>query len=125
MSNVVAVDGRGKHGNHAKIPNIIKSEIREHIQSIPTMDSHYCRSNTNKLYIDGSKTLIDLHRDYVKLCQTEYKRYGNYVLYSHTFNNEFNIAFYSPKKDRCDTCETFMNATGEKNNVLKLSMIHI
>lgn len=120
MNNIVAVDGRGKHENHAKIPDIIKSEIREHIQSIPAMDSHYCRSNTNKLYIDGSKTMTDLHKDYVKLCQIEYKPYGNYVLYSHIFNNEFNIAFYSPKKDRCDTCEAFMNATGEEKQRLQV-----
>ncbi|KAJ8963754.1 hypothetical protein NQ314_005405 [Rhamnusium bicolor] len=75
---IVEVDKRGKHNNHYKVDQQIKNEIREHIKSIPRIDSHYCRSHTSKEYIEGSKTLADLHRDYLKICEEKNLPVGNY-----------------------------------------------
>ena len=34
-----------------KVPEEIKNGVREHIRSIPRVESHYCRANTNKEYL--------------------------------------------------------------------------
>ncbi|CAH1098831.1 unnamed protein product [Psylliodes chrysocephalus] len=56
----------GKLTNHFTVEPIIKESVRNHINSIPRMESHYLRVNTSREYIDGDKSLADLHRDYVK-----------------------------------------------------------
>lgn len=119
MSNVITEDLRGKHGNHLKIPETIKLEIRNHIRSIPTIESHYCHSTTTKSYIDGGRSLAEYHRDYVNDCKILNKPFGNYLAYYSIFNNEFNIGFHSPKKDLCETCVAFNNAIGDAKENLR------
>lgn len=43
----------------------IKNLIREHINSIPRMESHYRRQDSTREYISGDKCLADLCRYYV------------------------------------------------------------
>ncbi|CAH1113390.1 unnamed protein product [Psylliodes chrysocephalus] len=57
---------RGKHTNHFTVEPVIKKSVRNHINSIPRMESHYLLDNTSREYIDGGKSLADLHRDDVK-----------------------------------------------------------
>lgn len=64
----VMEDLRGKHKNHITFDVNIKEEIRKHIQSIPKIESHYLRQNTTRDYIEGGKTIADLHRDYQDDC---------------------------------------------------------
>ncbi|XP_072395046.1 uncharacterized protein [Diabrotica undecimpunctata] len=68
---VLENDKRGRHGNHYKISENVKNNVRNHINSIPRIESHYCRANISKEFIDGSKTITDLHRDYTKQYQCE------------------------------------------------------
>lgn len=42
----------------------MKDGVRNHIKSIPRIESHYLRAQTTKEFIDGGKTIADLHRDY-------------------------------------------------------------
>ena len=46
-----------------------------------------------------------LHEEYVKQCTKNNQIPGKLHLYTKIFNEEFNIAFQQPKKDRCDICE--------------------
>ncbi|KAJ8869432.1 hypothetical protein PR048_028422, partial [Dryococelus australis] len=71
------------------------------------MESHYCISKSTKEYTEGGKSIADLHRDYLKLCN---KPHVNYMMYATIFKEEFNISFHVPKKDLCDFCEGFRNA---------------
>ncbi|KAJ8937236.1 hypothetical protein NQ314_011991 [Rhamnusium bicolor] len=114
---IVEADKWGKHNNHYKVDQQIKNEIREHIKSIPRIDSHYCRSHTSKEYIEGCKTLADLHRDYLKICEEKNLPVGNYHMYRKIFEEEFNIAFYVPKKDQCDLCLQFKNSTETEKQI--------
>lgn len=88
VSGMISQDLRGKHNNHRKIDSEIK-EIKKHINSIPRIESHYCRKDSKKEYIEGGKTVAELHRDYV----------------------DFNISFFQPKKDMCEDCVSFQNAS--------------
>jgi len=112
-------DKRGKHGNHVKVDDKIRDSIIKHITLIPKIESHYARADTSKHFIDGSRSIADIHRDYVANCKEKNVPFGNYVLFYRIFTQEFNISFFQPKKDLCDTCEAYNNAIGEEKIELK------
>lgn len=96
---------KGKHIKNQTHPSVIRS-VTDHIKSFPTVESHYCRENTNKNYLDQSLSITLMHQLYLK---------SNFVVqnqppvlqhkYRELFNTKFNLSFFKPKKDRCDTCE--------------------
>ncbi|XP_050509077.1 uncharacterized protein LOC126886255 [Diabrotica virgifera virgifera] len=116
---VIEKDKRGKHGKHQKISESIKNSIRAHINSIPRKESHYCRSHSSKEYIEGSKTITDLHRDYLELCKEQNVSSGNYLMYFKIFNEEFNLAFHVPKKDQCEECLRYRSSSEEEKASLQ------
>lgn len=111
---------RGKHNNHNAVSKSIKDDIRAHINSIPRIPSHYCRcSQSKKEYIDGGKTVAEIYRDYKVLCEENNKPYSNYLMYYTIFNQEFNISFFTPKKDECELCLAYKNASQEEKNQIQ------
>ncbi|KAL4711225.1 hypothetical protein ACJJTC_019066 [Scirpophaga incertulas] len=110
---------RGKHGNQATVDVRVREGMRNFIETIPKIESHYTRANTSKHFIDGSKTIAELHKDYLSYCKENNFPHGNYVLFYRVFTNEFNISFFVPKKDQCDLCFTYANAEEEEKQVLK------
>lgn len=115
-SNILTEDLRGKHNNHAHVEEAIKDKMRQHISSIPKIPSHYCRADTTREYIDGSKNVSQIYRDYVYDCQRNNETHGNYVMFHRIFTKEFNLGFYTPKKDQCEQCVAYQNASnGEKD----------
>ncbi|KAK3769899.1 hypothetical protein RRG08_047051 [Elysia crispata] len=95
----------GKSINNA-VDEAVKESIRTHIKSIPRIESHYCRADTNKEYISQyGLNVTSLYRKYVEKCVEDGSVPGKLHLYCEIFNTEFNIAFHFPKSDRCDKCE--------------------
>lgn len=66
-------DLRGRHDSHNRVDPQFLQDIRDHINSIPRIKSHYIRANTSKEFIDGRKTITDLFRDFQEK-QTEKKK---------------------------------------------------
>lgn len=62
LTGVLQGESRGKHNNHSSTSEEIKADAKHHIQSIPRIDSHYCRQGTKKEYIEGGRSVADLHR---------------------------------------------------------------
>nr|CAI5856988.1 unnamed protein product [Callosobruchus analis] len=116
---IVEPEKRGKHENHKKVCEEIKNGVRDHIKGIPRIESHYCRSGTKREYIEGGKSVADLHRDYVELCTDLNKPFVNYLMYFNIFKEEFNISFHVPKKDQCDFCVGFHNSIDEEKKNLQ------
>ena len=95
----------GKKGNNT-VPEEVKNGIRRHIKSIPRVEAHYVRADTNKEYISQwGLSVTALYRKYIEQCEADETTPAKLHLYRHIFNTEFNIAFHFPKKDRCDKCE--------------------
>ncbi|KAB0793697.1 hypothetical protein PPYR_13317 [Photinus pyralis] len=92
-------------GKHKKkfIPVAKKDEVRSHIKSFPSIDSHYCRALTKKKYLERGITLRKMYDLYRSSTENPVK----FHMYSEIFNTEFNISFFKPKKDLCDKCELF------------------
>lgn len=63
-TGIAPSDERGKHNNQNKIPEEILNSIRNHINSIPRIESHYIRKDTSREYIDGGLTIAEMHRHY-------------------------------------------------------------
>lgn len=118
-SGVVTEDMRGRHTNHKKVSEQLKNDVRNHINTIPRIESHYLRAQTSKEFIDGSKTIAQLHRDYKLECEAEGRPSVNYHMYADIFNREFNLSFFVPKKDQCSLCFQYNTATDEAKELIK------
>ncbi|XP_072383854.1 uncharacterized protein, partial [Diabrotica undecimpunctata] len=96
-----------KQGKHQKRVTSLEDSnlVKEHINMIPRVESHYCRKKTNKEYLESGlsiKKLYELYLDFAGECK---KNPVSFAVYRKIFCNYFNIAFHKPRKDRCDTCE--------------------
>ena len=67
-AGVLIPDGRGKHGNHYRIPAEKHQLVKDHINGIPKVTSHYCRrTSPNILYLQESLTsMTDLYDRYLQ-----------------------------------------------------------
>lgn len=62
----IHTDTRGKNESvNKKSPEIINS-IKNHIENFPTVESHYCRSNTKRKYLDPTLSISKMHELYVQ-----------------------------------------------------------
>ncbi|KAJ8931160.1 hypothetical protein NQ314_015974 [Rhamnusium bicolor] len=116
---MITSEARGKHGRHFQVDKDIKDDIRRHINSIPRIESHYCRNNTSREFIEGGKTVVELHRDHVESLKKHNKSYANYLMYSRIFNGEFNISFFVPRKDQCEDCVSVEISSDENKENLR------
>jgi len=101
---------RGKHGKHNTKDPIVIKRVEDHINSIPRIERHYTRSSTTRQYICGSKTISGIYDDYVLNCKEDEVEFVNYA-YFHKVFKRYNFAFFTPKKDQCDTCFAYQNAS--------------
>ena len=102
-------NGNHKHlwGKHTKKKVSQESEqiIKDHIDSFPRMPSHYCRNSTKKEFLEAGLSINQMYNLYKESCQSRGLVPEKEHVYRRIFNHNFNIGFYVPKKDRCDTCE--------------------
>ena len=50
------------------IPDAQKQSVRDHINSLPTMESHYCRSNSRRKYFESHLNINRLYALYKAKC---------------------------------------------------------
>lgn len=96
-------ENRGKHIN-GKINESTKANVYNHISSYPTIQSHYCRSDSKKLYLGPHLSVNKMYDLYKNQCITNQDSRVKLRYYRQIFNNNFNLDFFSPKKDICDVC---------------------
>ena len=119
VDNLLEEDKRGKHGNHKTVDEDIRNNIKNHTNSIPRVEIHCLRANTTRTFNDGSRSIADIHRDYVQNCKDNNVLFGNYPLLYRIFVEEFNISVFTPKRDHCDLCFEYENAKGEAKEAVK------
>ena len=77
------------------------------LDSLNYIDSHYCRKNSNKKYVDSQiKNMAKLLHLYKVFCKTNALLAGSKKLLISVFKQK-NLSLYKPKKDRCDLCEEY------------------
>ena len=93
---------RGTHKNRPhRYPEEIKNLIIAHIKCFPTVESHFCRSDTEKDYLPEGLNISKM----LRLLMEEIKKAGftdiyiSRQYYREVFNT-FNLGFHKPKKDK-------------------------
>lgn len=115
---ILKTDFRGMTSNH-KSDEVLISDIKEFINSIPRTDSHYTRQSSTREFIDGGKTIVDLFKDFENIQRQKNKPAGKYCTFYKVFTTQFNISFFRPRKDQCDLCLQFQNSSAEEKNAIQ------
>ena len=105
-------DERGKHKNrpHA-INEELKAQVREHISSFPSQESHYSRhNNKRRKYLPANLSIARMHRLYLEQYEPNLDKGEKPLvkewLYRKIFNEEFNFGFGFPRSDTCEQCDS-------------------
>lgn len=100
--------------------------IKTHIQSFPMVPSHYCRKDTNYKYLSSDLNIRKMYQLFKSYCCDNNLPPAKEWLYRDIFNTEFQLKFHSPRKDICDSCFRFSQATTDEKDELKHSQdLHI
>ncbi|XP_045506624.1 uncharacterized protein LOC123702846 [Colias croceus] len=108
------LDNRGRRAPANKTPEEQIQEVKNHIESFPVIDSHYCRKKTNRKYLDPTLSISKMYDLYVQKMKEINKLPVKLNIYKKVFGTEYNLAFYHPKKDQCSTCNNYIK---DKTNI--------
>lgn len=99
-------DHRGKHKNrkHA-IPEEMKIQIYNHINSLKGRESHYSLKDSRKIYLPAELNIKKLFAMFKE--KTPAVKDSLYETYRQIFNNKFNISFGYPRSDTCSQCDEY------------------
>lgn len=116
--HVAPVDGRGKHGHQHtkyKYTEFQLEDARTFIKDLPAVPSHYSRVKSTKKYLPTEwRNIQFVFRKYASVTDNPV----SLNKFRKIFNDEFNIGFHVPKKDKCATC---LNGSNDEHRRLKLA----
>lgn len=113
-SNTLQKSIQGKH-KKKHTSNEAVNLVKEHIKLFPKVESHYCRADSKREYLEGDlsvQKMYDMYKDYV---QEKDANPVNVHTYRKIFCTEFNYSFNKPSKDKCDLCGEVDLRKKEKN----------
>lgn len=111
-------DSRGKGRPKNKTDEPVLSNVYKFIESLPAVQSHYCRSSTKKKYLPKEFESIErVFRLYKSNCESNGLKIVSSAVFRRIFREKFNLGFHLPKKDKCNKCTKFKNIkeTGNLN----------
>lgn len=74
------------------------------MDSLPKMESHYCRASTSKIYLEPEfVSIADLMRVYEKHCRDNRYNFIGRMSLNRIFDQK-NLSLFKPKKAQCDIC---------------------
>ena len=113
-SDVPIKDRRGRYGHHNQVSQIKIRLVMKHIESFPTMTSHYSRATyPDAKYIStevrSTRQMWDLYKDWLdenEVGELQIPVTEHY--YRDIMNANFpNLKVYKPRSDTCKTCDKF------------------
>ncbi|CAG9822207.1 unnamed protein product [Phaedon cochleariae] len=112
----IGEDKRGKSVPGNKTAPELVAAVKEHIESFPTVRSHYSRKTTKEDYLDSKLSISKMYSLYKEKCESEEKQFVTFITYKRIFGEHYNLSFFKPKKDLCQICERHKTAENEANN---------
>lgn len=86
----------------------VKEQLETFLNSLPKIESHYCRSSSSKLYIEplwhSTSSLYNFYKN--NYCSEVNIEPVSKTSFFATFHR-MNLAIYIPKKDLCDVCVAY------------------
>ncbi|KAK3918281.1 Portal protein [Frankliniella fusca] len=123
-------DKRGKHLNRpAKAVDATIQSAKTHINLFPRVPLHYTRKRSKREYLETQVKSIEmmyrLYKDWAK--EEGIAKPASASLYRKIFNTEFNLGFFLPKKDQCETCNKWKHAGGqeERRELVSVYSVHL
>ncbi|CAG9829886.1 unnamed protein product [Diabrotica balteata] len=103
-STNVIKDRRGeKTAIHRKMPEDRRQRIIDHISKFPKYKSHYCRNQSERLFLNSDVTLDKMFNLY----KEEHQDSVSFSSYKRIFYDNFNLQRKRLKKDTCNKCDNF------------------
>ena len=87
-------DKRGNHQPHNKTPTQDRDIVRQHIESFPTMESHYTRKDSIKQYLScdlSIRKMVDLYSIERK---EKHQKCVSEKVYRDIFCTEYNLSLH-------------------------------
>lgn len=86
------------------IANERLTDLKTFLEELPKLPSHYCRKDSQKLYLEPVFTSkADVYKQYKDKMLTENKQFFATCTFYKMFD-EMNLSIHTPKKDQCDIC---------------------
>lgn len=117
VAGVTHDDLRGKSSPANKIPEEDIDLVRQHILSIPSYESHYCRKKSDKKYLPHYYTLSKIYDEYKKWIAPNKTPVSRFI-YQTKFH-ELGIKIKSLNKDTCASCDKYNMLLKVNSNVPK------
>ena len=112
-------DKRGTHSNRPnKTGNGQENIGKAHIESFPTVESHYCRKDSQKQYLSGDLSVRKMYFLYKEFCAAKGYTPVSVNIYRRIFDLQYNYSFHKTVKDQCDLCMSYLN--GKDDQQLKM-----
>jgi len=105
--NVSGEDCRGKQASVNKLSLDILDRIKRHIESFPVVESHYCRKNSRRKYLDCKLNITKMHEMYLQSVAEQPDAKISYQMYQKVFCTDYNLSFHKPRKDTCGQCSVY------------------
>lgn len=95
-----AQENRG--GDRKSSKNIMKKKaVMDFINKFRAIETHYCRGQSERLYLDSSLNIKSMWRMYLKENEILPVKHS---YFRHVFNTNYNLGFGSPRTDVCSAC---------------------
>lgn len=78
-------DKRGRRAATNKTCIAVVTDVKKHIESFPTMDSHYRRKSTKRKYLDPNLSIAKMHALYTEDCKSQNKQCISQITYRRIF----------------------------------------
>ena len=103
---------------------MLKEAILNHIKRFPAVESHYCRANTNRVYLSEDLTFSKMYRMFCSEWNEPYK-VPEFRIYLKLCKQQ-KISIHRPKKDQCSLCTSYRKGDDNTKEKLKETFdIHI
>ena len=83
------------------------------------VESHYCRAQTSKLYLESSLNISKMYDLYLDHCKKIVVEPVKKHMFTSIFK-ELDISFQKPKKDSCAKCELIATKRTEPRNTISV-----
>ena len=95
--------------------------ISDHINSFPTLDTHYTctRKGTNRKFLEQHLNIRRMYSMYIKSHPED--QHVSEKVYRDIFNTKFNLSFHVPKKDQCLICTHLIKRQKQCHPKLKMN----
>ena len=105
----IKADKRSKHQNRInKSSRTVENSVREHIAMFNRVESHYCKKDSSREYLDEKLNLSKMYTMYKEwMINKHHDSIASESRYRFIFNTEYNLFFHKLKKGQCDDCAAY------------------